>query len=138
MLAALAVSAATPGESRLVRIDSFVANGVQAPRVPARAAVDWCGASQPTALDRKPDGDLSSLRNVHVTYAVPADATSRFATFASAIATDTAAVDAWWRREDPSRTPRYDLFAFPGCTSEVRLARHWLRPAAPERHRVHG
>ena len=74
--------------------------------------------SQPTALDRKPDGDLSSLRNVHVTYAVPADATSRFATLASAIATDTAAIDAWWRREDPSRAPRYDLFAFPGCTSK--------------------
>ena len=118
LLAALAVSAAAPGESRLVRIDSFVANGVQAPRVPARAAVDWCGVSQPTTLDRKPDGDLSSLRNVHVTYAVPADATSRFATLASAIATDTAAIDAWWRREDPSRAPRYDLFAFPGCTSK--------------------
>ncbi|HMK92343.1 MAG TPA: hypothetical protein VK576_05030, partial [Thermoleophilia bacterium] len=23
--------------------------------------------------------------------------------------------DAWWRREDPSRTPRFDLYAFPGC-----------------------
>ena len=117
-VAALSVSAATPSQSSLVRLDSFVANSVNAPRVPARAAVDWCGVGQPTALDRKPDGDLSSLRNVHVTYAVPADATSRFGTLASAIATDTAAIDAWWRREDPARAPRYDLFAFPGCTSK--------------------
>ena len=118
VLSALSLSAAAPSESRLVRIDSVVANGVPVPRVPARAAVDWCGLSQPTALDRKPDGDLSSLRNVHVTYAVPADSTSRFPTLASAIATDTAAIDAWWRREDGTRAPRYDLFAFPGCTSK--------------------
>ncbi len=118
VLAALAVSAATPSQSSLVRLDSFAVDSVNAPRVPARTAVDWCGASQPAALDRKPDGDLSSLRNVHVTYAVPADVSGRFGTLASAIATDTAAIDAWWRREDPTRAPRYDLFAFPGCTAK--------------------
>jgi Divergent InlB B-repeat domain len=118
VLTGLALSAAVPGERGLVRIDSFVVNGVQAPRIPARAAVDWCGVGQPPALDRKPDADLSSLRNVHVTYALPADVASRFSTLASAIATDTAAIEAWWRREDPSRAPRYDLFAFPGCTSK--------------------
>jgi hypothetical protein len=114
----LAVSAAAPGGSRLVRIDSFVVNGATAPRLPARAAVDWCGLGQPTALDRKPDGDLSSSRQVHVTYAVPADSPNQFTARASGIATDTSAIDAWWRREDATRTIRYDLFAFPGCTSK--------------------
>jgi hypothetical protein len=118
VVSALAVTAAVPGEGGLVRIDSFVVNGVQAPRIPARAAVDWCGLSQPAEVDRKPDADLSSLRNVHVTYAVPADVATRFPTLASAIATDTAAIDAWWRREDAARAPRYDLFAFPGCASK--------------------
>jgi hypothetical protein len=55
---------------------------------------------------------------VHVTYAVPSDAVNRYTSLASPIATDTAAIEAWWRREDPSRAPRYDLFAFPGCASK--------------------
>ena len=118
VLAALSVSAAAPSQRGLVRLDSFAVNSVDTPRLPARAAVDWCGVGQPTALDRKPDADLSSLRNVHVTYVVPADVSGRFGTLASPIATDTAAIDAWWRREDPARAPRYDLFAFPGCTSK--------------------
>jgi hypothetical protein len=101
-----------------VRVDSFVVNGKPKPRLTARSAIDWCGLNQPAALDRKPDSDLSSLRQVHVTYAVAADSGSRFTTLASAIATDTAAIDAWWRREDATRAPRYDLFAFPGCTSK--------------------
>jgi hypothetical protein len=118
VVAVLAVSAAAPSGSGLVRIDSFVVNGFPKPRLPTRAAVDWCGSGQPTAVDRKPDSDLSSSRQVHVTYAVPADSASRFTTLASGIATDTSAIDAWWRREDATRTLRYDLFAFPGCTSK--------------------
>lgn len=118
MVAALSVSAAAPSQQRYVRVDSIVVNAAKAPRVPARAAVDWCGASQPPTLDRRPDVDLSSTRQVHVTYAVPSDSATRFPTIATAIATDAAAIDAWWRREDPSRTVRYDLFAFPGCASK--------------------
>jgi len=118
VLAALSVSAAAPTKRPLVRIDSFVVNGVSTPRLPTRAAVDWCGLGQPTSLDRKPDGDLSSSRQVHVTYVVPADAANRFTTLVSGIATDTSAIDAWWRREDATRTIRYDLFAFPGCASK--------------------
>ena len=118
LLAALSVSAAAPGQDRFVRVDSIVVNAAEAPRAPARAAVDWCGANQSPAVDRKPDLDLSSSRQVHVTYAVPSDAASRFPTIGSAIATDTAAIDAWWRREDPSRSVRFDLFAFPGCATK--------------------
>ena len=118
VLSALSLSAAAPSESRLVRIDSFVVNDSQAPRFPARTAVDWCGLGQPTAVDRKPDVDPSSSRQVHVTYVVPADSANRFTTLASGIVTDTSAIDMWWQREDSTRAPRYDLFAFPGCTSK--------------------
>ena len=102
-----------------MRVDHWRINGTPTPRVPARAAVDWCGAGQPTAINRSPEADLSSQRHVHVTYAVPADAADRFTSLASPIATDAAAMDVWWRREDPSRTIRFDLFAFPGCTTKA-------------------
>ena len=41
----------------------------------------------------------------------------RFAAMASPIASDVAAIDAWWRKQDPTRTLRFDLYPFPGCTS---------------------
>jgi hypothetical protein len=82
-----------------------------------RQTVAWCGAGQPTAIDRKPDADLSSPRQVHVTYAIPADAPDQFGTRASQIATDASAMDIWWRGQDATRTIRFDSFAFPGCAS---------------------
>ncbi|MEZ5102488.1 MAG: hypothetical protein R3C15_22355 [Thermoleophilia bacterium] len=50
-------------------------------------------------------------------YAFPADGADRFGQLVSGIATDLAAVDAWWRGQDPGRTPRFDLADFPGCTT---------------------
>jgi Divergent InlB B-repeat domain len=100
-------------------VDSWRVDSAPKPRFPARAAVDWCGTGQPNAVDRKPDFDLSSSRQVHVTYAIPADATDQLAAFGSRIATDASAMDVWWRREDPTRTLRFDLFAFPGCTTKA-------------------
>ena len=98
----------------------------------ARQQIDWCGAGQPTAVDRKPDADPSSFRQVHVTYVIPADAIDRFGSRAGPIATDVAAIDAWWRGQDASRTIRFDRQAFPGCTTKfgaldigfVRLSRN--------------
>src|SRR5215208_1934969 len=77
----------------------------------ARAAVPWCGNDQ-LSTDRP---DAVGGRKVHIIYATPADGVDRFAATASAITTDLAAVTDWWRREDPSHAPRWDLFAFPGC-----------------------
>jgi hypothetical protein len=77
----------------------------------AHAAVPWCGNDQ-LSTDRP---DAVGGRKVHVIYAVPADGVDRFAESASAITTDLAAITDWWRREDPSHAPRWDLFAFPGC-----------------------
>ena len=83
----------------------------------SRAAVDWCGAGQPVAAQRTPDAVIASQKQVHVTYAIPADAGDQFAALASRIATDAAAMDTWWRGQDAARTIRFDLFAFPGCAT---------------------
>ena len=84
---------------------------------PAPAAITplrWCGndAVQSDRLQDRMGGE-----QIHVIYAIPADGADRFAELASLIATDVAAIDAWWRREDSSRAPRFDLFEFPGCES---------------------
>ena len=118
VLTALFATAAAPSPAELVRVDSWRVNAAPKARVPARAAVEWCGTGQPTAVDRKPDADLSSPRQVHVTYAIPADGTDQFGAFGTRLATDAESMDVWWRREDPTRTLRFDLFAFPGCTAK--------------------
>jgi Divergent InlB B-repeat domain len=86
--------------------------GTAAPSKQSHSAVGWCGTDA-VADDRHPDAVTG--RQIHVIYAFPSDGADRFATIAGPIASDVAAMDAWWRREDPSRTLRFDLFAFPGC-----------------------
>jgi hypothetical protein len=100
------------------RASSITLDGLPAHGVVARAAVTWCGVGQPIAVDRKPELDLSSPRQVHVTYAVPADGLDQFGTFASRIATDAEAMDTWWRGQDGARALRFDLYAFPGCAAK--------------------
>jgi hypothetical protein len=80
---------------------------------PGAAQADtWCGT--PSATDR-PDtvgGDL-----VHIVYAVPSDGPDRFQDRVPAIANDLSIIDAWWRRQDPTREPRFDFTTVPGCAS---------------------
>lgn len=83
------------------------------PTAPAATApLSWCGndVAQTDRLHDRMGGE-----QIHVIYAVPADGPERFTELASPLATDVAAIDAWWRREDPEHTPRFDLFEFPGC-----------------------
>ncbi len=54
---------------------------------------------------------------VHVVYALPADGIDRFQQFAPLIVRDLAGVDAWWKEQDPTRTPRFDLADMAGCDS---------------------
>ncbi len=85
---------------------------------PASAAAPftpWCGGTEEAAADRQPDA-IGAFQ-IHVVYAIPSDGADRFAERVSAIATDAASIDAWWRAQDAGRTPRFDLHAFPGCTS---------------------
>ena len=76
------------------------------------APVQWCG-NDTMSRDRFPDAVGSN--QIHVVYAYPADRPNRLPELASRIATDLAAIDEWWRRNDPVRAPRYDTFPFPGC-----------------------
>ena len=85
------------------------------PTAPAAIApLRWCG-NDLAQSDRV--HDRMGGEQIHVIYALPSDGPDRFAELASSIATDVAAIDAWWRREDPTRAPRFDLFDFPGCES---------------------
>ena len=88
---------------------------------PVGAASGWCGTGEST-VDRP---DVVAGPQVHAIYAVPADGADNFAQVAGAMADDSVSIDTWWRSQDPTRTVRFDLAAFPGCTgidiSFVRL-----------------
>ena len=89
----------------------------------------WCGDGEtPT---NRPNSELSSANLIHVVYAVPSDGTDRFATYAPAIAADLGALDAWWRAQDPTRTPRFDLAAFPCDTTLGRIDLSFVRLPEP-------
>jgi Divergent InlB B-repeat domain len=86
----------------------------------AHAAVptSWCGDGTPSVqADRLPDFDAGEL--IQVIYAHPSDAPDRFGELADRITTDMATADAWWRSQDPTRTLRFDLFAFPSCATTL-------------------
>lgn len=84
---------------------------------PTASAAVWCGTDT-TATDRL---DTATGPQVHMVYAIPSDGVDAFAATASAIATDVESADAWWRAQDPTRTPRFDLAAFSGCAGFAAL-----------------
>ena len=79
----------------------------------------WCGGT-PSATDAP---DVVGGDQIHLIYATPSDGTDRFTQVASAIGADVAAIDAWWRKQDPTRAPRWDLVGVGGCLdiSDVKL-----------------
>ena len=98
----------------LAAFSAFVALGAAAP-ASASTPIPWCGTSS-SAADRLPDATAAYA--VHVVYVQAPGAPDRFAAMAPRITGDVAAFDAWWRREDPARTPRFDLFPTPiGCAN---------------------
>jgi hypothetical protein len=82
----------------------------------ATVPTTWCGTDV-SSTDRRPD--QVAAQQVGVVYAHPLGTADNFASVASKIVTDLATVDAWWRAQDPTRTPRFDLAAFPGCTTRL-------------------
>ncbi len=76
----------------------------------------WCGGSNVSQTDRKPD--LIYGDQVDVIYAHPTGSPDNFPQFSSRIASDIASLDAWWRKQDQTRTPRFDLYPFPTCASK--------------------
>ena len=89
----------------------------------------WCGDGETSA--NRPNTELSSANLIHVVYAVPSDGPDRFATFAPAIAADLTALDSWWRTQDPTRTPRFDLAAFPCGSTLGRIDLSFVRLPEP-------
>ncbi len=88
----------------------------------AANASTWCGS--PATSDRLPQS--VSGPTVHFVYAYPSDGVDRLASFGTTMQTDAETIDAWWRGQDATRTPRFDLFAFPCGTqldiTDVKLA----------------
>jgi len=80
-----------------------------------RTAATWCGTTSTT--DRPPDGTGYPIR---VFYALPSNGTDQSATWAPQIAAMIDEIDAWWQREDPSRLPRFDMYAA-SCGPQVDL-----------------
>ncbi len=87
-----------------------------AARDPARTAATWCGT--PAQADLAPNAIAGNP--VHWVYAIPADGADRFSSFGHQMQTDAESIDAWWRVQDPLRTPRNDLAPF-SCGSQLDL-----------------
>jgi len=94
-------------------VAAFVALGVAAPGH-ASTPIPWCGTDS-SGVDRLPDATQAFA--VHVAYVRAPGSPDRFAAWAPRIVGDVAAIDAWWRREDPTRALRFDLYPYPVCTS---------------------
>ncbi len=97
----------------LATLAALVALGAAAP-AHASTPMPWCGTGS-SGFDRAPDATPGYA--VHVAYVRGPGTPDRFTELAPRIVGDVAAFDAWWRREDPARQPRFDLFASPGCAT---------------------
>ena len=96
----------------LVGLAMVAAFGSAAP-AEASTPMPWCGIGASDA-DRLPDA--TSGFAIHVAYVRPPGGVDRLAEWAPRIVGDTAAIDAWWRSQDPTRSPRFDLYPF-ACAS---------------------
>jgi hypothetical protein len=81
----------------------------------ASTPLPWCGTGS-SDIDRLPDATPGF--SIHVAYVRPPGAPDRLADWAPRIVGDVAAIDAWWRSQDATRAPRFDLFPF-ACTSTI-------------------
>src|SRR5205085_6223622 len=72
--------------------------------------------------------DVANGAQTRIVYALASDSVDRFAEIADGVVADVASIDAWWRSQDPTRTPRFDLADFgAGCTAlDIGFARFAL------------
>ena len=97
----------------LATLATFVALGAAAPAL-ASEPIPWCGTNS-SGIDRLPDTTPGYA--VHVAYVRAPDTADRFSELAPRIVGDVAAFEVWWRGQDSTRAPRFDLFPTPGCAS---------------------
>jgi len=103
------------------------ASGLPVLRATGRAAATWCGTA--TRVDLVPN--TVAGHPVHWLYAIPSDGADRLPTIASQMQTDAEEVDAWWRREDPTRVPRNDLTQLP-CGPQLDLSSLRMQPSGAQ------
>jgi hypothetical protein len=96
----------------LATLAAFVALGAATP-AHASTPMPWCGTA--SAVDRLPDATPGYA--FHILYVRPPGAADRLGELAPHFVGDAAAIEAWWRGDDAARSPRFDFFAAPGCTS---------------------
>ena len=90
----------------LVGLAALAALGAAAP-AQASTPMPWCGTDS-SSVDRLPDATPGYA--VHVVYLRPPGSPDRFGAVAPSIVGDVAAIEAWWRSQDATRSPRFDLF----------------------------
>jgi hypothetical protein len=91
----------------------------------AAAAAPWCGT---LAGDDRPA--IVGGNHIRVLYAIPTDGADRSGELAPRISADVDEIDAWWRVNDATRAPRFDLTGFP-CGNQIDLTLARLaRPGA--------
>jgi hypothetical protein len=83
----------------------------------AAHAATWCGIPAPT--DRKPQ--VVAGYNVHLVYVLASDGADQTASVAQTVQNDVESIEAWWRVQDPTRAPRFDLTPF-ACGAQVDLS----------------
>jgi hypothetical protein len=105
----------------LVSLAALAALGWAAP-AHASIPTPWCGFGSSgfgSSADRVPDATPGFA--IHVSYVRPPGVPDRLAEWAPRLVGDVVAIDAWWRSQDPTRAPRFDLFSFACASTFGRL-----------------
>jgi hypothetical protein len=94
------------------RLAALVVAGAALWLAPGALAAGWCGTGE-SSIDRP---DVTAGQQIHAVYAIPSDGTDNFVTVANKLADDVNSITNWWITQDATRTPRFDMAAFPGGT----------------------
>ena len=111
------IAAAAGGAERADGISAYALRSAPStidPLAAVSAQAVWCG--QAAQADRTPNA--VSGNPVHWVYLLPADGADDFGTVASVMQSDAEQIDAWWRGQDPTRTPRNDVAGF-SCGTQL-------------------
>jgi hypothetical protein len=114
---AASLTAAAPQAGTGLAAHDVRLSEIEALDIAARTAATWCGTA--TQTDRHPNA-VAGHPSKWI-YALPSDGADALATYGTVMQTDAEAIDAWWRLQDPARTPRNDVAAFP-CGTQLDIA----------------
>jgi len=112
-----AASGPSGGTPSLHAVRRSVTAGLQPEAASAAAAATWCGTASQT--DRVPNGVAGNP--VHWIYLIPSDGSDNFTGVANTMQSDAEQIDAWWRGQDSTRTPRNDITTF-SCGGQLDIS----------------